>query len=193
MRGEAVSGSFGGVVMLALLAGLRRGELARLEHERHVLTGERAFADRGVDGARIHLPPDITKTGASHDVPLTALMRTVIKAQPRTLSPLVFPSRVGGPIKGWSRLLPPLRRACGVDFALHDLRRTVRTLMSRLGIPEDIAELAIGHQRADLISRYNKDAAWQARTEAFEAVSRHIAALLAADADDHGNVIALHG
>jgi integrase len=193
MRGDAVSGALGGLVMLALLTGLRRGELAQLDHERHVLTGKRMFADHGVDGARIHLPPSVTKTGSSHDVPLTVLMRTVIEAQPRTLSPLVFPSRVGGPIRGWSRLLPPLRRACGVDFVLHDLRRTVRTLMSRLGIPEDIAELAIGHQRADLVARYNKDAAWAARTEAFETVSRHIAALLAADAGSSSNVIALHG
>jgi hypothetical protein len=27
-------------------------------------------------------------------------------------------------------------------------------------LPEDIAELAIGHVRADLIARYNKDEAW---------------------------------
>ena len=32
------------------------------------------------------------------------------------------------------------RADSGVDFGLHDLRRTVRTLMSRLGVAEDIAE-----------------------------------------------------
>jgi hypothetical protein len=65
--------------------------------------------------------------------------------------------------------------------------------MSRLGIAEDIAELAIGHQRADLVARYNKDVAWSARVAAFEKVSAHISALLVEAADDRGNVVALPG
>ena len=52
--------------------------------------------------------------------------------------------------------------------------------MSRLGIPENIAELAIGHVRADLIARYNKDQAWEGRCGAFARVSAHIAALIGA-------------
>jgi len=38
--------------------------------------------------------------------------------------------------------------------------------------------LAIGHQRADLIARYNKDSAWEKRVEAFEQVSTHLTQLL---------------
>ena len=121
-------------------------------------------------------------------------MRVVIAAQPRGTSPLLFPSRItGGRIKGWTKLVAALKDASGVDVELHDLRRTVRTLMSRLGVAEDIAELAVGHQRADLVARYNKDAAWQARVEAFEKVSAHITALLAQAADDCGNVVPMHG
>jgi integrase len=171
-RGEAVSGPFGGLVQLALL------------------TGERAVEDRGINGERIHLPRSITKTAADHDVHLTALMRAGIAAQPRGTSPLLFPSRVGGRLTGWGPLVLGLQRASGVDVRLHDLRRTCRTLMSRLGIAEDIAELAIGHQRADLVARYNKDAAWPARVAAFEPISAHVAALLVAGAD---NVVALGG
>ena len=52
--------------------------------------------------------------------------------------------------------------------------------MSRLGVVEDIAELAIGHVRADLIARYNKDDAWAGRCDAFERVSDHVAALIGA-------------
>jgi integrase len=104
--------------------------------------------------------PEHAKTGAKHEVPLTPLMRGLIAGEPVTTSPLVFPSsRTGGRLKGWTKLTAKLRRASGVDFRLHDLRRTCRTLMSRLGVPEDLAELAIGHVRADLIARYNKDAA----------------------------------
>jgi len=54
-------------------------------------------------------------------------------------------------------------------------KRASGPLMSRLGVPEDIAELAIGHVRADLIARYNKDDAWAGRRDAFERVSDHVA------------------
>jgi integrase len=61
-------------------------------------------------------------------------MRAVIAAQPATLSDLVFPSEVTGrPILGWTKLVAGLQGTSGVDFTLHDLRRTCRTLMYRLG------------------------------------------------------------
>jgi integrase len=193
-RGERITGSFGGLVQLALLTGMRRGELSQLQRDRHILTGERAIDNRGIDGERIHLPKAITKTAADHDIPLTPLMRAVIAAQPRVSSQLLFPSRItGGRLKGWTKMVAALKDLSGVDVKLHDLRRTVRTLMSRLGEAEDIAELAIGHQRTDLVARYNKDKAWQARVAAFEKVSAHISALLAETADDRGNVVPMRG
>ena len=104
-RGERVAGSFGALVQLALLTGMRRGELSQLQRDRHVLTGEHAIDNRGIDGDRIHLPKAITKTAADHDIPLTPLMRAVIAAQPRGLSPLLFPSRITG-APWWRRLEP---------------------------------------------------------------------------------------
>ena len=193
-RGEPVTGSFGGLVQLALLTAMRRGELSQLQIDRHILTGERPVEARGISGDRIHLPKAITKTAADHDIPLTALMRAVIAAQPRGSSPLLFPSRMtGGRLRGWAHLVAVLQRDSRVAVQLHDLRRTCRTLMSRLGVPEDVAELAIGHQRVDLVARYNKDQAWQARVAAFEKVSAPISALLAAAAYGCGNVVPMHG
>ena len=164
-------GAFGGLVRLALLTGLRRGELAQIERARDLL------ADR------IVVRPEHAKTGAQHEVPLTALMRTVITGAPVTTSKLLFPSpATGGRLAGWTRWVANLRQASGVNFCLHDLRRTARTLMSRLGIAEDLAELAIGHVRADLIARYNKDEAWEGRRDTFTRVSDHVAALIGARA-----------
>jgi integrase len=162
-------GSFGALVRLGLLTGLRRGELAQLERKRDLL------ADR------IVVQPEHSKTGNPHEVPLTDAMRRVIAAVPVTTGKLVFPSVItGGRIKGWTKLVAKLQRDSGVDFRLHDLRRTCRTLMSRLGVAEDVAELAIGHVRADLVARYNFDTAWQGRVDAFELVSAHVAALIGA-------------
>ena len=168
-QAAASLGSFGALVRLALLTGLRRGELAQLERARDIL------ADR------IVVRPEHAKSGAQHEVPLTPLMREVIAGTPATTSLLLFPSAVtGGRITGWTKRVADLQQASGVDFTLHDLRRTCRTLMSRLGVPEDIAELAIGHLRADLIARYNKDQAWPGRSDAFARVSDHVATLIGA-------------
>jgi len=162
-------GSFGGLVRLALLTALRRGELAQIERVRDIL------ADR------IVVRPEHAKTGAQHEVPLTQLMREVIAGSQVSTSPLVFPSsKTGGRLKGWTKLVAKLQRESGIDFRLHDLRRTARTLMSKLGVPEDIAELAIGHVRKDLVARYNKDDAWAGRRDAFTRVSDHVAALIGA-------------
>jgi len=173
-------GSFGGLVRLALLTALRRGELAQLERTRDL------FADR------IVVRPEHAKTGAQHEVPLTELMRQVIAGAPATTSKLLFPSpATGGRLAGWTRWVANLRQASGVDFRLHDLRRTARTLMSRLGVTEDVAELAIGHVRADLVARYNKDEAWESRCDAFTRVSAHIATLTGAH--ESAAVIPLRG
>jgi hypothetical protein len=150
---------------------LRRGELAQVERARDVR------ADR------IVVRPEHAKTGAQHEVPLTALMRQVIAGSQISTSPLVFPSsKTGGRLKGWTKLVAKLQQVSGVDFRLHDLRGTARTLMSRLGVAEDLAELAIGHVRADLVARYNKDTAWDGRRDAFMRVSDHVETLIGARA-----------
>jgi len=52
----------------------------------------------------------------------------------------------------------------------------------RARVSEDIAELAVGHVRADLVARYNKDDGWAGRSDAFARVSDHIATLIGARA-----------
>ena len=49
--------------------------------------------------------------------------------------------------------------------------------MSRCGVPEPAAELAIGHVRATLVALYNLDQQWAARVDAFTRVSDHVGAL----------------
>jgi hypothetical protein len=56
--------------------------------------------------------------------------------------------------------------------------------MSRLGVLEDHAEMAIGHVRKDLVGRYNKDEAWDARVAAFEKVSDHVVGQLQGNGPD---------
>ncbi|MEK5794993.1 integrase, partial [Acinetobacter nosocomialis] len=41
------------------------------------------------------------------------------------------------------------------DWNPHDLRRTVRTGLSRLGCPSDIAEAVLGHSKKGIEGTYN--------------------------------------
>ncbi|UZF93010.1 tyrosine-type recombinase/integrase [Bosea sp. NBC_00550] len=174
----AAASPFNGLVRLALLTGLRRGELAGLR-----------WSDIGGDRITIHA--ERTKMGVQHEVPITSAMRAVLQAQPRTSNPLVFVSgrREGGTkLSGWSKLLSRLIAASSVRFTLHDCRRTVRTNLSRLGVAEDTAELCIGHVRRGLLGVYNKDRAWAARVAAFETLSNYVACNVSGFAPD-----GLHG
>ena len=159
-------GSFGGLMQLALLTGMRRGELSGLRWD-------------DIKTDRIVLDARHTKTGVDHQIPLSGLMRQVLANQLRAGSALVFPStRTNTRILGWTKLVKKLVKVSGVKLTMHDTRRTCRTLMSRLEVPEDVAELAIGHQRADLVARYNFDQAWRRRVEAFERVSTHVTEII---------------
>jgi integrase len=191
----ANAGSFGNLVRMALLTGCRRVELAKLR-----------WSDIGDEV--ITIQAIVAKTARKHEVPLTPLMRQIIEAQRAVRGTaqddtLVFPSVDGNDvvIAGWSKLVPKLRRLAGVGVAvkdgstpkdhwtLHDCRRTVRTIMSRRGVHNDIAELAIGHVTAALIRAYNKDDRDNARRDAFERVSTHISLLL--QGDDADNIVSI--
>ena len=70
-------------------------------------------------------------------------------------------------------------KASGVQFDLHDLRRTVRTGLSRLGVSTETAELALGHARSELEAIYNRDDAAGALRLAFDRWADHVGSLKA--------------
>ncbi len=160
-------GQYGHIVRLALLTAMRRSEIAHLR-----------WTDVLAD--RIVVVPERAKTGTQHLVPLTSMMKAIIERQPRTTSPLVFPSSMKGkPLDGWSLWKRKLIADANIGhFTLHDCRRSTRTLMSRLGVAEADAEAAIGHIRGGLVSIYNHDQRWPGRVDAFEKVSDHVARLV---------------
>jgi integrase len=166
-------GSLGGLIRLGLLTGLRRTELAALRWTE-------------ARGDRLVVEAHGTKTGVRHEIWITPVMRAVLAAQPRDTSGRVFPGQSGKQMSGWTQLIRRAVKVSGVEFRLHDLRRTTRTIMSRAGVSEEVAELSIGHARRGLIATYNRDAAWTARVGAFEKVSDHIATVIASGGGDGG-------
>ena len=157
--------AFGRLVRFYVLTGCRRGEGAGLTW---------TMVDR--EARALDLPAAFVKQGRGHKVPIAPLLDELLEFCPiDARSDLVFASpKTGGEFSGWTKLVARLCKDAGVELDLHDLRRTFRTGLSRLGIDDETAELALGHARADLAARYNRDDAIETLRLAFEKWAMHV-------------------
>lgn len=137
-----MSSAVGTIVKLALLTGVRRSENAGVrEVELDLSAAEPVLT---IHSGR-------AKNRNAHRVPLSRqaaeLFRDAI-AKAGT-SEFVFPSeRTATHIapESVSQAMERTRAKLGIeDVAMHDLRRTVGTYMSRLGVPKDIRERILNH------------------------------------------------
>jgi hypothetical protein len=62
--------------------------------------------------------------------------------------------------------------------------------MSKCGISDDVAGLAIGHSRQGLDAIYNEDRKWAERVDTFHKVAAYIAALVGTDAAERTSLAA---
>ncbi len=73
-----------------------------------------------------------------------------------------------------------VRDACPVkDWTAHDLRRTARTLMARLGVRSEVAEAALGHTQGGIAATYNLHQYEREVGEALAKLNDHIDQLVA--------------
>lgn len=156
-----VSQSFGAYIRLLLVTGCRRKELA---HAR--LPWIKAAAkDRP---ALLMLPAEATKSGRAHVVPLPALPAGVIAGVRRyrdvdLITPGAISRKTGktAAISGWSKSWPALLKIANEygltrHVKLHDLRKTFRSHLTRLGIRDRVAEAMLNHAPTDrLIQTYD--------------------------------------
>jgi integrase len=150
-----------------------------------LLTGQRRtetvlmrWADLDLEAAVWSIPAEATKSGRAHRVPLPPPVLAVLAELPR-LDALVFPGRGRRPISGFTKRLAAVQAAAEAEgiarFTLHDLRRTYRTGLGRLGVAPHIAELLVNHALSDdLAARYDMGDHWPARVEAAERWAKHV-------------------
>jgi integrase len=121
-------GQFGRFVRFLLLTGLRRDEA------RMLVRAEIAEDRLEIPGARY-------KTKRSFVLPLSSQVRAILaEALAAHEYDLVFANERGKPLDH-SRLKPILDKAAGLQaYTLHDLRRSARSIMSRIGVLPDIGE-----------------------------------------------------
>ncbi|CAH1656168.1 Tyr recombinase domain-containing protein [Hyphomicrobiales bacterium] len=154
--------AFGRYVRALILTGARRREMSRLHWSM-------------VQEDRLVLPPSHTKQGRPHEIPIVRPLKRILAQCPRVTSGLVFASaRSGGEFGGWTQYVEKLQKTSGVRFTLHDLRRTMRSGLTELGVDDTTAEMMLAHQRDELERIYDKNERWPARRRAARLWAAHI-------------------
>lgn len=137
------------ILRFTLWTGCRTGEIVKAE-----------WKDIELDGGTWHLKE--TKTNVERYVQLPTQAIEFLKQLKMVTGKYPFPSqKTGKPIKqktiteqAWH--LRKTNRMVDIDhWTPHDLRRTVRTGLSRLGCPNEVAEAILGHARSGIEGTYN--------------------------------------
>lgn len=117
---------------------------------RELEVADMAVAEVDREAGRWTIPGTRTKNGSPYTVPLAALGLGELAAvwpndEPEARHLLLGRNERSG-FRGFSKLKARLDAASKVEgWRFHDLRRTARTGMTRLGVPRDHAEAAINH------------------------------------------------
>ena len=163
---EALGYPFGPLYQILLLTGARKGEVA----------GARWREFEPAKNVWV-IPPERFKSNATHLVPLSAHASTIIEALPRfTRGDHLFSTTFGKkPVSGFSkakaRLDAMMTEELGnspVPWVIHDIRRTVRTRLAALRVPDMVAEMVIGHGRKGLQRVYDQHGYEHEMREALE-------------------------
>lgn len=119
-------------------------------------------------------------------VALPDLAMEIIERQPKIAkNPHVFPAAFGkGPINSFSQqkaeldkklreILPDME-----PWVVHDLRRTARSLLTELRVPDDIAERTLGHTIKGVERVYNRYDYFEEKTETLQKLANFIQTIL---------------
>lgn len=144
---EAEGGVFGSLFKLLLLTGQRRAEMAGMRWS-EIIEGNGAGAIWEIPGAR-------TKNHRSHLVPLSKGTSDVINIIPKT-GALVFSTTGTTPVSGFGKAKARIdkwiseNRPMGSPWTLHDVRRTMVTIMNEhLQVPPHVVEAVVNHVSGD--------------------------------------------
>jgi integrase len=152
---------FGDIVRLLVLTGQRLAEI-----------GDLRWSEVDVAAGVLRLAPERVKNGRPHTVPLSAMARAIIEAQPRRLNrDLVFGRGQGG-FAGWGhckarldqgiidarKAVDPKAKPVGA-WRLHDIRRTCATRLGDLGTQPHVVEAVLNHvsgSKSGIAGVYNR-------------------------------------
>jgi integrase len=173
---------FGPFTKMLLLTGQRRNEVAKMR-----------WSEIDIKKKLWTIPAERMKGDQAHLVPLSDKAIELLEGLPRFKGDYVFTTTGGErPISGFAKAKRALdKKASGAaKWIFHDLRRTVRTRLSELRVPDVVAELVIGHKKLGLHAVYDQHAYLNEKRDALDAWAKRLQLILT---PPRGNVVKLHG
>jgi integrase len=161
----APDNDYGRIVQLILLTGCRRDEIGSLQ-----------WPEVDLKEKTITLPGERTKNKQPHTVPLSDSAISILKQIPRRETrDFVFGIGKGG-FSGWSKSKREIDPAAKLKepWTLHDLRRTVRTGLGKLGVQPHVAEAALNHLPPKLIRTYDRNTYATEKRDALDKWAAHL-------------------
>ena len=168
----AADGQYGAFVKLALLTAQRRDKIASMKWE-------------DLDNGVWTIETEEREKGNAGELVLPEIAVDIIKAQPRFGSnPYVFAGRGDTHINAWSQSKREFdAKLKDVEpWTLHDLRRTARTLMTRAGVSDRVAEQVLGHVIGGVEGIYNQHEYREEKAHALRALAGLIENILRPEA-----------
>jgi integrase len=171
-----------------------------------ILTGQRKSEVAGAPWSEFDLkvqqwviPPARMKSAAAHSVPLTGEAIEILEGLPEfERGDFLFSTTFGEkPVNGFSkakdRVDRLMRQGLGQElqpWVIHDIRRTVRTHLSSLPVPDLVRELVIGHAKPGLHKVYDQHAYFDEKRRALELWATRLRAII--DPKSATNVVPMH-
>jgi integrase len=178
--------AFGRIVRLLILLGCRRCEI-----------GDLRWSELDLDAGTMVIPGARTKGRKALMLPLPPAALDILLAVPRRdEQDFVFGKQGRAGFVGYAYALMALNAriaaAAGKPLApwtLHDLRRSMRTGLGRIGIAPHIAELVIGHGKSGIEAIYDKHSYQPEIKTALLRWAEHVAGIVE---DRPSNVVSMH-
>lgn len=184
-RSEALGAEFGKIMRLLILTGCRREEIGGLRWE-----------EVDMEAATISIPPERIKNRHPLKLTLPPMAMDILQsALPADGRQLVF-GNGRNPFNSYQFRMHQLRERISVQqgkmmpyWVIHDLRRTMRTGMAKLGIEQHVGERVLNHVKTTgVIAIYNQFKYEKPMQDALQKWADHVASIVDAK---RGNVVSL--
>ena len=167
---NAPDNSYGTILKLLLLTGCRRDEIGGL-----------MWSEVDLNARTITIPGSRTKNKQEHVVPLSdtamSILAGVAKREGREH---VFGRTLAASFSGWSSAKAEFDQVVKIDeWVVHDLRRTVRTGIDKLGILPHICEAVLNHLPPKLVRTYNQNTYEAEKRKALDTWAHHLKTIVA--------------
>jgi integrase len=161
---QSCSGVYGAFVRFLLLTACRRDEAASM-----TIDELDTYGTWTVPAARV-------KNKRDHVLPLPQVALRIIASVPSIDgSTLVFTTNGKAPVAGFSKFKRDLDSKSGVtEWRLHDLRRTARTLLSRLGVLTEVSEAVLGHVIPGVRGVYDRYSYFEEKAAALDSLAAEV-------------------